>query len=115
MRSTNGTMMTNLKEETLGVLGTYNKSVDDVRWIGTKDGVMPIDDFLKEADLEYDRDYGHNEVRDDLKIVGDDWWMERYIYDGLEKWVFKTFPEKPVNTSPVKLFTEYDGVFDLEI
>lgn len=30
-----------------------------------------------------------------LKIVGDNWWLERHEYDGAEWFEFKTLPQKP--------------------
>ena len=43
--------------------------------------------------FNYDNGFGGAEVHGDLKIVGNDWWMERGEYDGSEWWEFKTLPK----------------------
>jgi hypothetical protein len=85
---------TNLLHETLSVLRRNHKSPTDILWIGTKDGseIMSYKDFEILANNLYDNDYGSVYVKEDLVIVGDNWWLERYIYDGAEYWKFKTLP-----------------------
>lgn len=56
---------------------------------------IPIKDFVKLANVEYDDGYGSPEVNMRLLIVGEDWWMERHEYDGSEWWEFKTMPTRP--------------------
>jgi hypothetical protein len=88
--------MINLLEETLLELRQQNKTVSDVRWIGaTNYGYATWDDFAKVANVRYDNGFGAQEVASDLVIVGDDWWLERYEYDGSESWDYKTIPTKP--------------------
>lgn len=87
--------MRNLLEETKQVLEENGKTFEDVRWIGSNDFSIDIDDFLVVADTEYDNGYGGQEVAIDLLVVGDDWWLERHQYDGSEWWEYKTTPQKP--------------------
>lgn len=102
------TTVENLKEETLQALAEHGKTIDDVRWIGTRAEEIPVDDFLRVADREYDEGYGGAEVRY-IFVVGDDWWLERGEYDGSEWWEFKTMPTRPTEKAKEPL-TEF--VFD---
>lgn len=87
--------MTNLKTETLEILKEYNKTIEDIKFICSRDTNIPIQMFFKRADKTYDSGYGGAEVDEGLMIVGDDWWLERGEYDGSEWWEFKTMPKKP--------------------
>lgn len=91
-------MLINLKDETLEILNEYDKTWDDVEWIGSVSRNLTIDknQFLILADREYNNGYGGNEVSLDLVVVGKDFWLERHEYDGSEWWEFKQIPEKPV-------------------
>ena len=86
----------NLLQETLEELKKHGKSPKDVRWVGSKDGEFAIswEEFEKIADVEYYRWYGAENVAIDLVVVGDDWWLERYVCEGFEMWEFKTQPRK---------------------
>jgi hypothetical protein len=92
----------NLLKETINVLMTYDKTWSDVLWIGGDDFTISIEDFKKLANREYDNDFGAPKVAQDLKIVGEDWWLERYEYDGAEKWEYKSYPKKPLEQKSVK-------------
>ena len=85
----------NLLKETLKVLKEHNKTWQDVRFISNYDGEIPLGRFKTIADQIYDESYGFTEVRDDLVIVGDDWWLDRRDYDGAEWWEFNHMPDKP--------------------
>lgn len=85
----------NLKQETLEVLKLNKKTVDDIRWIGTKYETINAEKFWRLADTEYDDSFGAQEVAADLVIVGDDWWLERKSYDGAEHWTYKSVPKLP--------------------
>lgn len=96
--------MANLLKETLEVLSDNGKSFDDVLWVGSGDGYITKELFLKLADVNYDSGYGGQEIAQDLLIVGEDWWLERGEYDGSEWWEFKTVPTKPNNQlHPIRL------------
>src|ERR1700688_2346255 len=85
---------TNFKQETLDDLKANGKKWSDVKWIGKSDGSIRIhpDVFLEIADRNYDSGFGSNEVNNDIVVVGDDWWLSRWEYDGSEGWEFCTIP-----------------------
>jgi len=92
----------NLLQETTKTLMSYDKTWDDVLWIGGSEFTISIEDFKRLADHAYDNGYGSTEVAEDLKVVGKDWWLERYEYDGAECWVYKAYPTKPLKQKSVK-------------
>ena len=94
--------MSNLLQETTKKLMKYNKTWNDVLWIGGYDFTINIEDFKNLANREYDNGYGAPEVAQDLKVVGEDWWLEREEYDGAEGWVYKSYPKKPLEQKSVK-------------
>lgn len=87
--------MINLLEETISKLKLHAVSPSDVEWVGTDATWMAWDEFTLVASIDYDNSIGWPEVREDLIIVGKDWWLERHEYDGSEWWEFKKLPEKP--------------------
>ena len=88
--------MINLLIETIMFLAKIGKTLEDVLWIGGKDFTISKDDFIRLADVRYDKGYGRNYVPSDLKLVGTDWWIQRWEYDGSEGWKYMTFPTKPI-------------------
>lgn len=105
-------MIKNLLEETISELDANGKTGDDVLWVGRNYCKWTIpykeyerivykttwEDFCSKADFEYDAGYGAPEIPMDLIVVGKDFWLERYEYDGSEWWEFKMFPEEPKET-----------------
>ena len=87
--------MANLLDETKRVLKAHNKKLNDIVWIGTDEEEISIATFIKNADMEYDSGWGANEVNMSLKIVGNDFWLERHEYDGSEWWEYKEMPVRP--------------------
>lgn len=87
--------MTNLLAETLGDLRENGKREEDIKWVGGRDCYFTWGEFKKVANVEYVSGFGAPEVAQDLVIVGADWWLERYDYDGAEHWEFKVRPQKP--------------------
>ena len=87
--------MVNLLEETLDILQEYGKTIEDVKWIGTHEYTIPIEQFIEVADRMYDGGYGIEEINTGLLVVGEDWWLERGEYDGSEWWELKRMPSKP--------------------
>ena len=87
--------MENLLEETKEKLAVCHKTPKDVLWVGSSDGSEAItwEEFEKMADFDHDAGYGAAEIRMDLVVVGKDWWLERYEYDGSEWWVYKEQPK----------------------
>lgn len=92
----------NLLQETTDMLTAWGKTWDDVLWIGGADFTISIEDFKRQANREYDDDFGSPEVALDLIVVGKDWWLERYEYDGAEGWVYKAYPAKPLEQKSVQ-------------
>lgn len=96
--------MQNLYNELVEILTKNCKTIKDIKFISVDRGKfwesdyieIDIDNFLEVAkDTNYDDGYGSVEIPISLKIVGDDWWIERYQYDGSEWFTFKTKPIRP--------------------
>jgi hypothetical protein len=87
---------TNLLKETKNMLGFVKKTTSDIHWVGTDDGeyVSTWDEFEAQADFNYNSGYGGVEINTNLVIVGEDWWLERWEYDGSEGWRFCTKPQR---------------------
>lgn len=99
----------NLKYETIKILSKYDKMPQDIKWVGCNSFKIPIEEFWKLSDRNYDAGYGHAEVASDLVIVGSDWWLERHEYDGSEWWEYKELPQEPEKILSVPtLFPEKD-------
>lgn len=105
--------MTNLLKETIEKIQRNDKSIDQVKWIGSIDGNFAIkwDEFITIADIEYDSSYGSNKIAMDLVVVADNWWLERHEYDGSEWWEFKEMPHLMDNFKPFKRVTSDDRLF----
>ena len=106
----------NLKNCTLNVLKQHNKLPSDIKWVGCTSFKIPIEEFWKIADREYDGGYGGVEVAEDLIVVGENWWLERHEYDGSEWWEYKELPQEPekilsVPTLFPKADTKYEYIF----
>lgn len=92
-------------EETLKILTANKKTTEDVEYVMVRSGgswddksvrqFFSWEDFERVADFEYDSGSGGAEIHQSLKVVGDNWWLERGEYDGSEWWEFKTMPIKP--------------------
>lgn len=95
----------NLLNELKERLEEVNKTIDDIKWVGTTDFKVDIETFLKLADTEYDDGYGQQEVAPDLLIVGDDWYIDRREYDGSEWFEFHKKIEEPTEILEIKALT----------
>ncbi len=86
--------MTNLYQQLLEKLEANDKTLADIVWIGSDDGllVIPISNLKDVFDVDYDNSYGAQEIASDLVVVGDGWWLERFEYDGAEWWDYKSTP-----------------------
>jgi len=91
----------NLLKETTEILTAADKTFDDVRFVQTSKQIGTVFDFVKISDFDYDNRYGGNVINGSLKIVGDNWWLERGEYDGSEWWEFKTLPIKDDGNEPL--------------
>ena len=89
----------NLLRETKERLEENGKASKDVKWVGNGSGTQAISwiNFAMRANFEYDDGWGSAEIALELVVGGDDWWLERYEYDGSECWQFKTLPTKEKN------------------
>lgn len=85
--------MANLLEETLEILHENGNTFDDVLFIQGDDFEITKDNFEEVAKkTDYDDGYGAQHVATDIVLVGKDWWIERYEYDGSEWWEYKSIP-----------------------
>lgn len=83
----------NLLQETIEILDRHGLSLDDIRFIHTTYGdFVPSMGGRKFLNVDYDASYGSVHIDLNLKLVGDDWWLERHEYDGSEWWEFKKLP-----------------------
>lgn len=86
--------MANLYDETINMLKINGKSLEDIKSVQCDDFAITLENFIEVAkNTDYDGGYGAQEVAIDLKIIGEDWWMERREYDGAEWWEFRKAPE----------------------
>lgn len=92
----------NLLQETITILSMNGKSLKDIQFVYTDEGCfVPTNGCKRFLDVEYDNDFGGNEIRMDLKLVGKDFWLERHEYDGSEWWEFKQLPKFTKNAKCV--------------
>lgn len=105
----------NLLKETINMLLDHEKTTDDVVWCGSNKQWFTWQEFEALANVKYNNSYGGAEVSESLKIVGEDFWLERYEYDGAEWWEFKEFPKKPMNhiVPPSVLQENYDDPLEV--
>lgn len=90
-------MKINFYDELVKALSEHGKTLDDVIWIGTRKNQFVTSKFLQWAkSFYYDNGYGMPCIPMSWCIVGDNWWLERYEYDGSEWWEFKQFPKRPL-------------------
>ena len=85
--------MANFWEETIDALKDNGKTFDDVEWIGGNEFEISKENFKRISNFIYDDGYGSQEVAEDIKLVGKDFIMIRWEYDGSEGWQYiKTKP-----------------------
>jgi hypothetical protein len=87
--------MGNLLKETIDILEENKKTLQDIKWIGDGE-YYAVENFEKILEVNYYSGFGCQEIFSSLKVVGDNWWLERGEYDGSEWWEFKQLPEIPV-------------------
>lgn len=85
--------MQSLLEKILEVLSENNKNEGDILWLGGKDFRISWANFEELAD-DIDWEKEENEICDDLKIVGEDWYIEKDYNEG-PKWEMKFIPLMP--------------------
>ena len=70
----------------------HGKTVADIKFAQTQKGrIENFEELAKK--INYDNGYGGHEIDLSLVVVGDDWWLERAEYDGLEWFAFKQQPK----------------------
>ena len=93
----------NLWAETERDLIRLGKSWDDVVAVVGNCFRISKEQFKELAlKTDYDNSWGAPEVATDLKIIGSDFWLERYEYDGSEWWEYKTMPNINLPLKSVK-------------
>ena len=106
----------NLRNETLEVLQRNGKRRSDVKYVCGDDFRISREQFWKLADTEYDP-YGAPEIATDLTLIGEDFWMERGEYDGVEVWDFHTMPDTtglPIRKITALSVRQYNAVCNPE-
>lgn len=87
--------MINLLMETINTLRKNGKSLNEIIFV--TDGCnchMATKSYLRKLlDVDYDNGYGTHQINLELKLVGQDFWLERWEYDGSEGWSFKQKPK----------------------
>lgn len=93
-----------LAQETIRILNENGHISDDVQYVTDGTFSCSWDEFYKEASKTYyDSGYGAVEINPFLKVVGDNWWLERHKYDGSEWWEFKARPPRePLGTINIR-------------
>lgn len=87
--------MINLLTETEAILAQHGKTPADVKWVGSADGTKASTwaDWAEVANRDYDNELWRINVATDLVVVGNNFWLERHNYDGIEWWEFKKLPK----------------------
>lgn len=99
-------MMVNLWYETIQFLIDNGKTTSSIIFVtdGYNCRLTTSKDLQQLLDFNYDNGYGLAEVNPELKLVGKDFWLERSVYDGAEKWEFKTMPKYvKTNSKSIKI------------
>jgi len=98
--------MRNLLKETIEFINDIDKIIEDISWIGSRDGQYAItwDEFKEIADIEYNSGFGAQEIAQDLVIVfKDNTHCDRGEYDGSEWWAYHEVPIKMDKSRKFKL------------
>ena len=82
----------NLLEETIDILNEHDLTLNDIVWWGNPhfNEKYPLNILESLLDFEYNNNYGLPNINEDLVIVGHDWWLERFEYDGAESAIIKS-------------------------
>ena len=88
-------------EETIDALKDNGKTFDDVEWIGGDEFEISKENFKRISNFTYDDGYGSQEVAEDIKLVGKDFMLIRWEYDGSEGWEY-------IKTKPTGIVREID-------
>lgn len=108
----------NLLKETLDKLQYHGKKPEDVLWVSdlNMQFYTTWSDFESKANRVYDSGFGGVEVNLGLILVGNDWWLERYEYDGAEgwcfRWCFRNMLKKPKKLGKINNIFVGDNSYD---
>ncbi|MCC7667450.1 hypothetical protein [Liquorilactobacillus satsumensis] len=112
--------MINICDEIKDKLSEKDKTVDDISWIGSRDGhfAMSWKDFYDHfKNITYDNGYGGQEIVDDLVVVLQDGsWLERSEYDGAEDFQYGSTPVLDSNSKTfdkIEMSSFFDTLEDL--
>lgn len=82
-----------IKEEILATLDDFDKTTEDIYWVGGMDFTISLDEFWTLADQELKKD---EFIAGDLVIMGNGFWLSReYDYGCCPKWEYHILPDKP--------------------
>ena len=98
--------MRNLLKDVEWVLRLHHKTLDDVRLFAGAEFQITKENFLKCAAVDYE----FQEIAFDLKLIGDNWWMDRRSDDGGDYWDYHEFPD--VSSLPVEKVRRLTGKDD---
>lgn len=106
----------NLYKETTTFLKKNNKDWNDVQFVRIKNTnfIYDIDKIQTTFDIDYDCGYGSIQIHSDLIVVGIDWWLERWEYDGSEGWQFNTLPLLQEETQSITVSPLTKNINDLK-
>jgi len=96
----------NLLQETLDDLKELGLCPENVDFVTDGKVSMSWKDFVEVANFDYDEGFGGNEIYLGLKIVGDNWWLERREYDGSEWWEYKKKPNSHLHYGECRIKEE---------
>jgi len=85
----------NLLEETVKILADHGHTLTDIEYVWTREGCFhPTEACQKFLNVTYVTEpYDLPKIREDLKLVGQDFWLERQVVPGQEWWVYQELPE----------------------
>ena len=84
----------NLLNETIEILKEHNKTLEDIVFIteGNHNSKVNSEQLTEILNVYYDSGFGSTEIKEELKLVGNNFWLERHEYDGSEWWEYKELP-----------------------
>lgn len=103
--------MTNLLQETIKAIQSFGHTEHDIVFIGSMDSGHNCtwSELEKLADIEYDADFGRQNVARDLVIVfSDSSRLARFDYDGQEIWRLIEPTYVPKEDHPIKTLVRND-------
>lgn len=97
-------------EETLDALKKHGHKPEEIKYVFNKDFYCSWEEFYKRAMFLYHNDDDSTYIDPTLLIVGDNWWMGRYNFAGIEGWYYREVPSKDKQTYNPNLDLCYHGM-----